>query len=224
MTCARSSSRSLASRLRRARQHGCHGLRQRVSVEAILQQIVLRAALDGQPGDVLVAQAAQDQDRNVRRGAEEQVERLDSLAIGQEEVDHGRRDVFAPLTEEPFYAVAASTHPLDVDGSVSRVDEQLLNGARNCGIVQYKKYGPRHSVLRHAQRWSLKILHRTLELSVRYRTCQIPAAGEGRSVGGPPNRSARARGSYCQIGTACSARRTGESPCQSRRRPPRRTI
>ncbi|HLB84555.1 MAG TPA: hypothetical protein VJK00_07480, partial [Steroidobacteraceae bacterium] len=52
---------------------------------------------------------------------------------------------FAPPTEQPFYAVAASTNPLDVEGPVSRVDEQLLNGARNCGIVHYKKYGPRHS-------------------------------------------------------------------------------
>ena len=69
-------------------------LDKRIVVETLFQQIVLRSALEGEPRDILVAQAAQDQDRNVGRCAEQLVEGLDALAVGEEKIDHDRCEVF----------------------------------------------------------------------------------------------------------------------------------
>src|SRR6185436_18479811 len=77
--------------VRRALDHAPQGLRQQVTVEAALQEIVLRSALYRQLGDVLILRSAQDQDRNLGRRPKEPIEGLDSLAVGQEEVDQDRR-------------------------------------------------------------------------------------------------------------------------------------
>ena len=90
-----------------------------MTVESFLQQIVLRSALHGKPRDILVAQVAQDQDRDVGRCARQLVEGRDSLAIGQEKIDHDRRDFLPSLIAQAFYRVAAATHPLDFEGTVA---------------------------------------------------------------------------------------------------------
>src|SRR5204863_6704476 len=87
-----------------------------MSVESFLQQIVLRSALHRKPRDILVAQVAQDQDRDVGRCARQLVEGRDSLAIGQEKIDHDRRDFLPSLIAQAFDRVAAATHPLDFEG------------------------------------------------------------------------------------------------------------
>ena len=77
--------------VRRALDHAAQGLRQQVTVEAGLQEIVLRSMLYRQLGDVLILRSTEDQDRNLGRRAKEPIEGLDSVAVGQEEVDQHRR-------------------------------------------------------------------------------------------------------------------------------------
>ena len=53
----------------------------------ILQEMILRTTLRGLPGDVFILPVRQDQDRDQRGRLEERLKRLDSLAIGQEQVE-----------------------------------------------------------------------------------------------------------------------------------------
>jgi len=90
-----------------------------MTIESFLQQIVLRSALHSKLCDILVAQVAQDQDRDVGRRAQQLVEGLDSLAIGQEKTDHDRCDFLPSSIAQAFYRVAAATQPLDFEGTAA---------------------------------------------------------------------------------------------------------
>ena len=135
---------------RRALDHAAQGLRQQVAVEAGLQEIVLRSMLYRQLGDFLVLRSAQDQDRNLGRGAKEPIEGLDSVAVGQEEVDQYRRDAVRSLLSFPrqaFQALGAASDPFDLEGPIARVDQRFSNGLGIRGIVLDQKYVLRHEIL-----------------------------------------------------------------------------
>jgi len=63
--------------------------RQRVAVEPVPFQIV-RSALDDFPDDIFVSRGADNQDRGVRRRPPDLVERRDSLAVRQAQVEQDR--------------------------------------------------------------------------------------------------------------------------------------
>src|SRR6185369_12617634 len=63
----------------RAPDHAAEGLRQQVTVEVALQEIILRSALYRQLGDVLILRSTQDQDRDPGRREKEPIEGLDSV-------------------------------------------------------------------------------------------------------------------------------------------------
>ena len=137
--------------VRRALDHAAQGLRQQVAVEAGLQEIVLRSMLYRQLGDVLILRSTEDQDRNLRRGAKEPIEGLDSVAVGQEEVDQHRRYAVRSLlfcfpSSESFQALGTASDPFDLEGPVARVDQRFSNGLGIRGIVLDQKYLSRHGI------------------------------------------------------------------------------
>ena len=87
--------------------------------KALLQQIILRSALDGKPRDILVAPMAQDQNRNVRPYAKQRLEGPDSLAIRQEKADHDRCDSSFSWVAQSFDSSRALTDPFDIEWTVT---------------------------------------------------------------------------------------------------------
>ena len=80
VTCARSFSFEQRLGDRRALDHADQGFRQQVTVEVVLQEIILRSMLHRQLGDFLILRSTEDQDRNLRRGVKEPFEGLDSVS------------------------------------------------------------------------------------------------------------------------------------------------
>ena len=103
-----------------------------------------------QPGDVLILRSTQDQDRNPGRCEKEPIERLDSVAVGQEEVDQHRRDAVRSLLSFPrqaFQSLGTASNPYDLEGPIARVDQRFSNGIGIRGIVLDQKYVLRHKIL-----------------------------------------------------------------------------
>ncbi len=131
VTCARSFSSNSASAVRRTVNHAVEGLRQQVSVEAVLQEIILCSTLYRQLGDILILRGAEDQDRNLRRGAKDPIEGLDSLAVGQKEVDQHCRYVIGParfraeIRGQSFQAGSQMPDPNNLEESPVRASQGL---------------------------------------------------------------------------------------------------
>ena len=78
------------------------GSRQRVTVEAVPPQIVLRAARDGLHAGVFVIPRADDEDWDVRRRHRKLLEGRNPTAVRQAQIEQNRCD---PVPAQPFEAV-----------------------------------------------------------------------------------------------------------------------
>jgi len=104
--------------VRRSLDHADQGLGQQVAVETALEQIVLRPPLHCQLGDLLVLRRDQDQDGQPGRCLEQSIERPDSIAVGQKEIDQDRRKGTGSsfiLRRQSREALGATAHPLDFE-------------------------------------------------------------------------------------------------------------
>ncbi len=100
---------------RLAVNHVAERILQGMTVELRLQQIALRTAHYGLPGERFVARFADDQDGDVGCGPPELIEGLESLAIGQEQVE--QHSVYLSRVQL-FDALGEVRHPFDREGSV----------------------------------------------------------------------------------------------------------
>ena len=98
------------------------GTRQRIAVEVGLLEIILGAALDGLPGDVLIVRRTDDQDRDVRRRPPDLFEARDALAIRQAQVEQDGRD---PVPAQPFEPIDEPRRAFDGKRAVLCVSERL---------------------------------------------------------------------------------------------------
>jgi hypothetical protein len=141
VTWARSFSSNSAPRDRRTFDHAAERLPQQVTVEAILQQIVLRAACYRQLGDVLILGITQDQNRNLGRDGKNPFESINPMTVGQGEVEQNRRYVvraslflFTCLGQS-FQSVGAVPDPVDLVRLITSVDQRGSNDRGACRIV-----------------------------------------------------------------------------------------
>jgi hypothetical protein len=100
-----------------------------------------------QPGEILILRSAEDQDRNLGRGAKESVESFDSMAVRQEEVDQYRGDT---VGSAPFFAGqspqtrGAAVDPFDPKRPIVRIEQRLANGLGIGRVGLDQKYVLRH--------------------------------------------------------------------------------
>ena len=105
----------------------------------ILQEMILRAALRGMPGDGFIFAVSQNQDRNQRSRLEERLKRLDTLAIGQKSIEQDRGDSSLPQPVED--AVGEPLGSLQAPLTVGWLSESLPNQPGIGGVVRDEKHG-----------------------------------------------------------------------------------
>ncbi len=94
--------------------HAVDGLRQQVRIEAGLQKIILRTPLYRELCKRLILGRTENQNRDARDCTKHPFERLDTLAVGQMEVDEYGVDVEGcGLPRQPLDRCAAASDPLD---------------------------------------------------------------------------------------------------------------
>ena len=106
----------------------------------------------------------------MRSRAKYPIERFESLAVGQEEVDQYRRDTMRPLSllrGQAIQPLEAVSDPFNLKRPIARVCQCLLNAPGVYGIVLDQKY-----ILRHNIPLPAKI--RLVEQGTRATVCAAP--------------------------------------------------
>ena len=113
------------------------GSREPVGVDVALGEIVIRPSLHSLPSQFFIGQAAQHQDEEIWRSEVDLIERLDTLNVGQRQIEHD--DVNAFLAQS-FKTGGEQRNPLDSVRAVYFRGERLQNQFRVGGIVLDEKY------------------------------------------------------------------------------------
>lgn len=95
-----------------------------------LDEVVLGAVLDGLQRQRVVFRSRQDDERQVRRGADQAVQRLEFLGVGQTEIE--QRDVIR-LVREPIDGASNGGRVVEPD---TRDRRSLQHRLRECRLIR----------------------------------------------------------------------------------------
>ena len=112
------------------------GAGQQPAVHLALDEIILRAVPDGVDGELFVGQSGQDDDGHVGRLGENGLERPESPAVGEIEVQQDQVDVVTLQAGKPLAEVLDPDHLVDAVGLFVR---HQLNQPAVAGVIFHKQ-------------------------------------------------------------------------------------